>query len=303
MYPVLFRIGSFAVTSFGVMMFLAFITAAWTLSLQLKRRGMDADFAWDVLGWVAIGGIAGAKLYYLALHWGDVMADPVGELTSRAGLVWYGGFIGGVAAYIWQVRRRKLPLGTTFDAVAPSLALAYGVGRIGCFLVGDDYGLPTNSWVGVAFPHGSPPTTAGYLREAGAHIASSIPNDAIVKVIPTELFESAAGLLFFLILWRLSSRKLGTGQLFGVYLVLYGIERFLIEFVRAKLDRYVLGLTTSQVFSILAVLAGLYLWQRGRQAALSAAAASTAAGGAGATGAGAVAAASGAKARAGRGKA
>lgn len=262
MHPILFRIGGFAVTSFGVMMFLAFLAAAWILSLQLKRRGYDPEFAWDVLAWVAVGGILGAKLYYVALHWGNLMANPVGELTDRAGLVWYGGLVGGALAYLWQVRRHKLPVAHMFDAVAPSLALAYGIGRIGCFLVGDDYGLPTNSFLGVAFPHGSPPTTAGYLRAAGAHIAASIPNDAIVTVHPTELYESASALIIFAILWQMSGKKLAPGRLFGLYLMLYGLERFLVEFLRAKLDRYVFGLTTSQVFSLVAMAVGVYLWRR-----------------------------------------
>ncbi len=262
MYPILFHIGSFAVTSFGVMMFLAFIAAAWVLSIQIKRRGYDPDFAWDVLGWVAIGGILGAKLYYVALHWEDLLANPVGELTNRAGLVWYGGFIGGVLAYLWQVRRKKLPVAPMFDAVAPALALAYSIGRIGCFLVGDDYGLPTQRWWGIAFPNGSPPSTAGYLRMAGAEVPASVPNSAVLTVHPTQLYESAAALLIFAVLWRLSSRKLAPGRLFGVYLVLYGFERFLVEFVRAKTDRFVLGLSTSQLMSIGVVAIGLYLWQR-----------------------------------------
>jgi phosphatidylglycerol:prolipoprotein diacylglycerol transferase len=262
MYPILFEIGGLTITSFGLMMFLSFISAAWILSLQLERRGMNRDFAWDVLAWTAIAGIVGAKVYYLGLHWEDLVANPIGQLTSRGGLVWYGGLIGGIAAYYWYARRRGMPLATTFDACAPALMLAYAVGRLGCFLVGDDYGLPTNAWYGIAFPNGAPPSTAGYLRSVGGEISASIPDAAIVTVHPTQLYEIGAALVLFAVLWHLSKKRLRPGQLFGLYLGLYGIERFLIEIVRAKSDRVLLGLTTSQIASILMLSVAAYLWQR-----------------------------------------
>lgn len=223
---------------------------------------MNRDFAWDVLAWTAIAGIVGAKVYYLGLHWEDLVANPIGQLTSRGGLVWYGGLIGGIAAYYWYARRRGMPLATTFDACAPALMLAYAVGRLGCFLVGDDYGLPTNAWYGIAFPNGAPPSTAGYLRSVGGEISASIPDSAIVTVHPTQLYEIGAALVLFAVLWHLSKKRLRPGQLFGLYLGLYGIERFLIEIVRAKSDRVLLGLTTSQIASILMLSVAAYLWQR-----------------------------------------
>lgn len=262
MYPILFEIGGFPITSFGVMMFLAFIAAAWALAMQLEKRGLEREFAWDVLGWVALGGILGAKLYYLGLHWENVLADPVGELTNRAGLVWYGGFIGGAAAYLWQIRRRGMPLARTFDAVAPGLALAQGIGRIGCFLVGDDYGLPTDSAIGVAFPNGAPPSTAGYLRQAGADIPASVPDGQVLAVHPTQLYEAGAAFIIFGVLWRASGRSLAAGRLFALYLMFAGVVRFFIEIVRAKTDRFILGLSTSQIFSLLIVAVGVWIWAR-----------------------------------------
>lgn len=209
-----------------------------------------------------VGGLLGAKFYYLALHWRDVVANPVGMILSRGGLVWYGGLIGGILAYYWQIKRRKLPLGPLFDATAPALMLAYAVGRIGCFLVGDDYGMPTDSWVGVAFPQGAPPSTAGYLRSIGVDVPASIPDAAVLAVHPTQLYETAAALLLFAVLWRVARMNLRPGRLFALFLVFYGIERFLIEFVRAKSDRVLLGLSTSQLMSLLLLGVGAYLWQR-----------------------------------------
>ncbi len=267
MYPVIFRIGGFPITSFGVMMFLAFLAGAWALGQQLERYGQPRQLAWDLLAGIAIGGIVGAKLYYLGLHWRDVVADPLHELTSRGGLVWYGGFIGGVLAYWYQIRRRKLPMALMFDSSAPALALAYAVGRIGCFLVGDDYGLPTDSWVGVIFPAGaSPPSTAGYLRSVGAQIPATIPDAQLVPVHPTQLYETALGLIMFAILWRLGKKTHPQGRLFAVFMLLYSVERFFIEFVRAKGDRVLLGLSTSQLASILLFALAVVLILRQRSA-------------------------------------
>jgi phosphatidylglycerol:prolipoprotein diacylglycerol transferase len=262
MYPTLIEIGGFAITTFGLMMFLAFLSAAWATAPQLERRGLRGELAWELLAWVAIGGILGAKLYYLALHWEDLLANPLRELTSRGGLVWYGGLIGGVVAYFWQARKRKLPLAAMFDAVAPALMLAYAVGRVGCFLVGDDYGLPTDRWVGISFPRGAPPSTAGYLRSVGAEIPASVPDATVLAVHPTQLYEVGAGLILFAVLWRLSGRRLASGRLFSLYMAFYGVERFLIEIVRAKGDRILLGLSTSQLASVLLVGLAAYLWRR-----------------------------------------
>src|SRR5690606_29349130 len=106
------------------------------------------------------------------------------------GLVWYGGLIGGILAYYLQVRKRQLPIATMFDATAPGLAVAYSVGRMGCFLVGDDYGRYTDGPLGIEFERGAPPSTAGNLRAIGeTNIPASIPDTAVVPVHPTQLYE------------------------------------------------------------------------------------------------------------------
>ena len=294
MFPVLFRfpeglplIGGLEITSFGVMMFFSFLGGAWVLSKQMKQRGFDPELAWDFLLWIALGGILGAKLYYNALHLEDLKADPIGELTNRAGLVWYGGLIGGVLAYWWQVKRRGLPMAQMFDATAPALFLAYAIGRMGCFLVGDDYGLPTDSWVGIAFPEGAPPSTAGYLRTVGADIPATIPDSTVMAVHPTQLYEVGAGLLLFFVMLRLSKLNLAPGRLWALFLAFYGVERFLVEFVRAKSDRLLLGLSTSQLASLLLLGLAAWIWTRaGRDAGTPAAASGTTARGTARVGAG-----------------
>ncbi|MGH7460000.1 MAG: prolipoprotein diacylglyceryl transferase [Longimicrobiales bacterium] len=264
MYPVLFRIGDFEVTSFGLMMFLSFLGGAWVLGRMLKKYGFPTDLAWDLLAWIAIGGIIGAKAYYLALHWGDLAANPLREIFSRGGLVWYGGLIGGVTAYYLQIRARKLPLAVMFDATAPALMLSIAIGRIGCFLVGDDYGVSTNGWYGIAFPQGTPPSTAGNLRALGDSIPGNIPDSAILRVHPTQLYEVPIVLVMGAVLWRLAGKRLRPGQLFAIWMGMYAVERFIIEFVRAKGDRVALGLSTSQIMSILLLGVAITLWLRQR---------------------------------------
>lgn len=269
MYPDLFYIPgtNHPVTSFGVMMFIAFIAGAWIGGRQAMRYGMRAELMWDTLAWVALSGIVGAKLYHVALNWDEVQADPRMWL-DRGGLVWYGGLIGGVIAFGVQVTKRKLPVMTMYDAAAPALALAYALGRLGCFLVGDDYGRYTESAVGVIFRNGGiPEATAGALRSLGDAVPLTIPDNVLVPVHPTQLYEIALALVILAVLWRFGSRAHRSGQLFAAFLFLYSIERFFIEFVRAKGDRYWLGLSTSQFISIALFFYAAWLFHsRGRTA-------------------------------------
>jgi phosphatidylglycerol---prolipoprotein diacylglyceryl transferase len=269
LYPEIIRIGDFVITSFGVMMFASFLTAAYFTGRQLERYGLPKEHAWDMLAWCALAGILGAKLYYLGLHFDALVANPMQELLSRGGLVWYGGLIGGVAAYYLQVRAKKLPVATMYDATAPALAIAYAVGRLGCFLVGDDYGRYTDGPFGIAFPEGAPPSTAGMLRSIGETVPAHIPDAAVVPVHPTQLYEIALAMIMFGILWHLGTkRSFRVGQLFAVYMMMYGLERFVIEFVRAKSDRITLagvGLSTSQLASVGLLFLGAWLWQRQRR--------------------------------------
>jgi phosphatidylglycerol:prolipoprotein diacylglycerol transferase len=257
MYPVLFRIGSFEITSFGVMMALAFLSAGWILSLELKRKGEDPETAWDVVWYAALGGILGAKIYYLFLYWPETVADPWRAVTSRAGLVWYGGFILG-ALLIWmRLRARKLPVLRFGDAIAPALALGYAVGRMGCFLVGDDYGGPTDKPWGVAFPHGAPPSTAFNLRQFGVRVPAGIRDDQVLAVHPTQIYEVLITLVIFAVLWHMRTRVRTVGVLWFSYMAMAGVERYVVEIFRAKDDRFFGALTMAQVISLLVSAIGV----------------------------------------------
>ncbi len=256
MYPTLLKFGSFEITTFGLMMFLAFIIGGWVLARQFRRSGLDEELASSIVVAAALGGIVGAKIYYAILF------RDWHLLFDRAGLVWYGGLIGGFLACFWLIWRRRVNFLTVADAAAPALAIGYSLGRIGCFLVGDDYGRPTDAWFGVAFPKGAPPTTASALRDFGVAVDPSIPGYQVLKVHPTQLYESSAALVMFLILMWLSRRPHPRGRAFGLFLVMLGIERFLVEIVRAKDDRFFGGFTVAQLISVLIAIAGTVLIAR-----------------------------------------
>ena len=257
MFPVLFRIGGFTVTSFGVMIALSFIVGGVVLSRELARKGQDPEHAWDLAGYAAIFGILGAKLYYLILHWPETAADPTHAILSRSGLVWYGGFILAALAVLFRLHRLKLPILTFADAAAPTLALGYAVGRIGCFLVGDDYGGPTNLPWGVAFPNGAPPSTAGNLRAFGVRVPADVPDATVMTVHPTQLYETGLSLAIFFIVWRMRHRFSTPGAVWFVWLALAGVERFVVEIFRAKDDRLLGALSVAQLISLLIVAVGI----------------------------------------------
>jgi phosphatidylglycerol:prolipoprotein diacylglycerol transferase len=262
MYPTLLKFGNFEITTFGLMMFLAFVAAGWVLTRQFRRYGLSDDLASTMVMAAAIGGIVGAKIYYAILY------RSWAELFSRAGLVWYGGLIGGFLACSWVIKRAHADYLTAADAAAPALAIGYALGRIGCFLVGDDYGAPTSGWWGVAFPKGSPPTTAYALREFGVRVNPAIPDDVVLRVHPTQLYESAAAFVMFLILMRLGGRPHRKGRAFALFLILMGIERFLVEIVRAKDDRLLGPFTVAQLISVILLIVGSVLYSR-RDAAVA----------------------------------
>ena len=257
MYPELFTLtlpvlGEFTITSFGVMMALAFLCGYLVLRAETARLGAGRDLAADMLLGALIGGIVGAKIYYVLLYWDRTAVDPLGMIFSRSGLVWYGGFIG-------------------VDAIAPALPLAYGIGRIGCFLVGDDYGRPTESFAGIAFPNGLPPTTAGNLRRFGTEVDPAIPDAEVLSVHPTQLYETGLSLVIFFLLWRLRRHPHVQGWLFGMWLAMAAVERFAVEFFRAKDDRFFGSITLAQVISVLMFAAGIALVLRLRRRAAEAA--------------------------------
>lgn len=272
MYPELFRlnlpiVGQLTITSFGVLLALAFLAGYQAIRVRLRELGESPELASDILLAALVGGMLGAKIYYLFLTWDRTIADPATALFSRSGLVWYGGLIGGTLAVAWVIRWRGQSFLHIADVAAPGLALAHAIGRIGCFLVGDDYGRPTESWVGVAFPNGYPPTTAGNLHgDFGVDIPEGVPDGEVLTVHPTQLYESVLLFIAFLVLWRVRNKARASGWLFGLWMILTSAERLLVEFWRAKDDRFLGPFTVAQAISSLILGVGLFLvWRAERR--------------------------------------
>lgn len=253
-YPFVLQLGPLEITGYGIMMMVAFLMGGWLVAIELKRRSLAEDYAADMVAAAVIGGIIGAKLWYVALT-----QDP-GALFSRGGLVWYGGFLGGTAAVILNGWRLRVPLRWTMQLVAPALAAAYALGRIGCFLVNDDYGRPTDLPWAVRFPHGLPPSTAASLEQLfGIPVPAGIDPSMVLAVHPTQIYEAILMLAAFMWLWSLRKSARPIGWIFGLYLVLAGLERFVIEFVRAKDDRFLGSFTLAQLTSVIIVGVGVWV--------------------------------------------
>jgi phosphatidylglycerol---prolipoprotein diacylglyceryl transferase len=236
MYPVLFQVFGFPISSFGVMLALAFLAGTWLTALRMREVGLDPDGATTMLIYAMIGGIGGSKLYYavdMALR-GELSFGSA--LFSRSGITFYGGLLGAIAAVWVGTRIHRIPTQRFFNCVCLAGAIGQALGRIGCFLVGDDYGRVTDVPWGIAFPEGAPPT--------------------LEPVHPTQLYESAW--LFAVTGW-LWMRRDKSPLLWGEYLVLSGFGRFAIEFLRTN-PRVALGLSEAQLIALALVAVGTVCW-------------------------------------------
>ena len=243
MYPTLFRIGNFDVTTFGVMVATGALVGLWIFGRELTRSGLPASAADAAMAGV-FGGLAGAKLLWVAEHAGQ---EPFRDLLfSRGGMSWFGGLIGGVGIAVIVMKWQRLPFVPTLAAATPALAIGHAIGRIGCFLVGDDYGRPSDLPWAVAFPRGLPPTD--------------------VRVHPTQLYEMAALFVVGWLLIRWRRRGVPDATVLGRYLVLVGAIRFAIEFIRVN-ERILGPFTLAHLVSLALVVAGTALLIAGSRVA------------------------------------
>jgi len=264
--PFVFSLGPLKLTGFGIAMMAAFGVAHFVAQTVLRLRGDDDEIMNDVTFAALVGTIVGGKVYY-AINESIAGRDFVSALFSRAGFVYWGGFIGSVLLSWLVIRWRKQTFLRVADGAAVGIAAGYAIGRTGCWAVGDDYGRPWNGPLAVSFPRGAPPSTVANMNvEFHANLPASLSPDTVVSVYPTQLLEVLLGLVMFWILWRLRKHEHGAGWLFGMYCVLAGIERFIVEFFRAKGD--IVGPLTSAQWVALAIAAvGVLLLTTRRTAA------------------------------------
>lgn len=250
------HIGPLTIPTYGLMLAAAMVTAYYVLAAEMARRGLAAKDSGAAEAFIALpclAGIVGAKLYAVLETPRELFADPLGQIFSRYGLTFTGGLIAGLAVFVWLARRRRIPVLDMLDASAPAVALGYGIGRIGCLLSGDgDYGIPTSLPWGMSFPNGLVPTTE--------------------RVHPTPIYEFVVACAIAWLLWRLGARQLavrasrasqglaGKGSVFAVYLVMSGVARFLVEFIRIN-PRVFFGMTNAQLASLASIVAGAMLWR------------------------------------------
>jgi phosphatidylglycerol:prolipoprotein diacylglycerol transferase len=240
MYPVIAEPFGFTISSFGVMVALGFLTAAYLTASSFEKAGLERELAWNVLTWTIVGGLLGAKLWNVAESMArDPGASLIGLLTNRAGLTWYGGMIGAIAFSVIGARRNGIPLKQGFDAAAAGAAIGQALGRIGCFLVGDDYGKPSDLPWAVAFPEGQPPTIDPATGE-------------VFSVHPTMLYET--GWLLFAGAW-LWLRRGRSPFLFGEYLIAQGLGRLVIENWRSN-PTLIGALTNAQLVALACLVVG-----------------------------------------------
>ena len=265
MFPILFEIGPFVISSFGAMMVVAFLACNYLLKKDIEQAGYDPIIAEDITFRAAIGGIVGAKIYFLiesvpngnsaanikglldiisGIFTLDITRVSFGIQNFGAGLVFLGGLIGGMLAVTLYLKKNNLKWLVFADLIAPYLALGHGIGRIGCFLVGDDYGTPTSLPWGCSFPNGLPPTNE--------------------IVHPTQIYEMISYFTIYFYLKKIRSKQNSSGIIMFEYLFLAGFARFCIEFIRTN-PRYLIGLSGAQYISLIMMVVGGYLMWLERQ--------------------------------------
>ena len=248
MYPFI-HIGPLTLGSYGMLVATGLICAFFIIRAELRRRGYAAE-AENIIGTTGLAGLVGARLYHLLESPSEFFAHPFALLFSTMGFAWFGAVIGGFIALVFLARHYRMRVLLMLDIASPAAAIGYGVGRIGCLISGDgDYGIPTSLPWGMSFPNGLVPTTE--------------------RVHPTPTYEFLAAMVIGYILWRIGARSVGqlrpAGEVFAFYLILTGVARFLVEFIRIN-PRSFFGLTNAQAASLASIVAGalllLSLWKR-----------------------------------------
>ncbi|MCG8604925.1 prolipoprotein diacylglyceryl transferase [bacterium] len=236
MIPELFSIGPITINSFGLMAMLGFLMGTILLRKEVVRYGHHPDLANSIIIAAMIGGFLGARIYFILERWNQFLADPSEFLFTGAGLVWYGGLIGGFLAVFAYVHRKKIAIIFIADLMAPLLALGQTFGRMGCLLSGDgDYGPPTDLPWAMSFPKGIVPTAE--------------------LVHPTPIYDMLILLSIFALLWKIRTKPYPRGFKFGLYLVLLGFGRIFTEFFRTTAVVFA-GLTAAQLISVVLIISG-----------------------------------------------
>lgn len=242
--------GPIGIHLFGLMAGLALLVGGWVVGKEFERKGHSSELAWTMVGWAAVCGFGGAKVWAILQEPRALLADPIGQIFSGSGFVWYGGLIGGTLGVSYVIRRAGMSWLMAVDCIAPALAIGQAIGRVGCQLSGDgDWGAVSDVPWAMTYPY----AIVGWPYPEG------------VRVHPTPVYEMIAYVGVFAILWSLRKRPHADGAIFWWYLLLAPAARFVIEFWRIN-PTVAFGLSAAQLFSLLLVAIGAcgLLAQRGR---------------------------------------
>lgn len=237
MYPILFNYKIITIGSYGLLLGIAFYLSFLLTEREFRLKDIDPDLAYKLLIVIIPSAIIGAKIFHIFENFDEFMSSPTSMIFSGAGLSVYGGFVLSFVSAIVVIKKNRENVLKIFDTTSPAMALGYAIGRLGCHASGDGcYGIPSDSLLSVAYPNGIVPIT--------------------VNVLPTPLFESFASFLFFLILMRLRKHELKTGMIFFIYLVMNGLARFMVEYIRLN-PVTSLKLTQAQVVAVCFIIIGI----------------------------------------------
>lgn len=250
MHPVLIAVGPIQIRFYGLMYVVAIVVGYFLVKGEARRKamGLTPDDVMNLIFWVVLGGIIGARIYYVAFNWGYYSSDWK-EIPAiwHGGLAIHGGILGGLVAGILYTRSKGVSFLQTADAVAPSLILGQAFGRFGNFMNGDAHGVPTRMPWGIVFPPGS---------IAGDQFAG-------VPLHPTMLYELAINLAIFFFLWKIRKRPAKDGFIICLYLILYSVGRFIVSFFRA--DSLMIGdIRAAHAISIVIIAVVMTLLIRAR---------------------------------------
>ena len=240
MYPIIWQYKSITIAGYGIMLGLAFYLAFLFFERELKIAGKDPELAYKLILAVIPSAIIGAKIFHIFENFSEFLSDPAGMIFSGSGLSVQGGFLLAFIICMAVIKKNNENVLEVFDLVAPPMALGYAIGRLGCHVAGDGcYGIPTASFFGTAYPNGIVPTS--------------------LEVFPTPLFESFFSFLIVILLLQLRKKEFTTGKLFFLYLMLNGIPRFFVEFIRLN-PKVIFNITQAQIVAIFFFITGIIGW-------------------------------------------
>ena len=257
MHPIFIQIGDFAIRWFGVMMATGFLVAFFNMNYQAKREGINQQIISDMLIWILVGGLVGARVAYVIANWStEFSAHPLSMFAlQRGGLIYYGGLIGGIISSFIYVKMKKQPALPIADVAATSLPIGQAFGRVGCFLNGCCYGKVTEAPIGVEYPINSSP----WIEQVNNKLIQS-SSQCTLSVHPVQLYEACFSIVIFLSLVFVLRKQKFAGITASCYLLFYGVLRFVMEFFRGDERQKFAKITTAQGISLLIVAGGVVLF-------------------------------------------